>query len=101
MANVTSNNERIILLNANIVSGATSDAVSSREWRYNAIQGILAGSATLDVEISLDGTNFVKLGSTLSTSGIVQIPVGVYSHIRVKKSASTDAVTAVLLRVRQ
>lgn len=101
MANITNSDEKIVLLNANIVSAAASDAYSSAEWRYNSIQAILPGAADLDIEVSNDGTNFVKLGETIAASALVQIPVGVYGYIRVKKSASTDAATAILLRKRE
>ena len=97
MANINTTQPLIVLFDAITTDPATSDAYSRDFYGLNAVQVTGAdASNTVDIEGSLDGTNFVKIGSTLNAEGITQIS-GFYRYLRAKRlTGDTTPMTVVL-----
>lgn len=75
----------VILLNATEADDAVSDAVTRDMYGLNAIQSDGAdGSNTFDIQGSLDGVTFIKIGNTINTDTVTQLS-GLYRYIRVER----------------
>lgn len=84
----------ITMLDADETADTVSDYFHREEYLWNTIQVFDGGvSVDVDVQVSNDATNWVKLGSTLSSPAITSIQ-GLYKYIRVVRDSSTNSVSA-------
>jgi hypothetical protein len=79
------------------VAGANGGSVSVRDYRDKTVQILGTFSATLDVQVSLDGgNNYVSVAAALTAPGVHQIPQ-TCTHIRVRTVAFVSGVPAAVL----
>jgi hypothetical protein len=95
MANVINDSQVVFLLTGNIVANSASEGVNRALYNAHALQFVSAGTGTLLVEASLDGSNWVAIDSSVDPNTIIQIP-GHYNWIRCTRDNTTDAVTVIL-----
>ncbi len=98
MANIHNSSSYVVLLDAATANDAVSDGVARDMYGSNAIQSSGAdASNTFDIEGSLDGINYVKIGSTIATDTVTQIS-GLYRFIRVERQTgeADHALTVIL-----
>ena len=87
----------VTLLNANATADAVSDSYDVEARSAVSIQVVQGSPAVVvTIEGSIDGDNFVTIGSTINTSTIVQISVPL-KWIRVKRDNTTNNLPKVSL----
>jgi hypothetical protein len=97
MANLNISASVYYFFTANTTTSAISDGITRDAYRVHAIQSTGAGAGnTFDIEGSLDGATWVKIGSTLAADTITQI-TGVYRYIRAKRQTGNDPLTVLIL----
>jgi hypothetical protein len=86
--NVLTTSPFIQIWTENEVESDVSAGYTRDTWGQTAIQNTGAGeSNTFDIEGTLDGANWVKLGNTIAAAGVTQVPAGVYRFIRVVRKS--------------
>jgi photosystem II stability/assembly factor-like uncharacterized protein len=81
----------IVPVNNFLLRGKWTGSKADLEWEYTA----LSPGATLDVELSTDAINFVKVGSLISKTGtqyhFTHLPEGNNVYYRIRSNETTDA----------
>lgn len=90
MANQLNSSSYVVLLNATTADDAVSDGITRDMYGANAIQSDGAdASNTFDIQGSLDGINYVKIGSTVAADTVTQVS-GLYRFIRVERKTGEE-----------
>lgn len=98
MANQITSASYVLLLDAATASNAVSDGITRDMYGTNAIQsGGANANNTFDIQGSLDGVNFVKIGSTVAADTVTQV-TGLYRFLRVERKTgqAAHALTVIL-----
>ena len=97
MANIETTVSQIVLLDASTTNDVISDGYTRDGYGQTAVQSVGAdGSNTFDIEGSLNGTNWVKIGSTISSDTITQI-TGLYRYLRCHRQSGDSSPLTVIL----
>lgn len=98
MANIHTSATVIKFLDASEEADIITDAYTRDMYALHAIQSDADGSNTFDIEYSVDGITFVKLGSTINSATITHLTAGqVYPWVRIHRQSGTDPLTVTLL----
>jgi hypothetical protein len=98
MANQLNSSSYVVLLDATVADDAVSDGISRDMYGVNAIQSTGAdASNTFDIQGSLDGVTYIKIGSTIAADTVTQI-TGLYRFLRVeRKTGQVDHALTVII----
>lgn len=80
---------------SNTVGTGTSQAYSIEPYYKHSVQTVIAGTATVNYRVSVDGTNYHQIVST--TSSTIQSFLGKYRSIVANVSAISGTVSSVIL----
>lgn len=88
-------NERFTL--ETMASVATGTAQRFDDYLYGAVHIKGTFVASVDIEISLDGTNYVKYGSSITTPTLVALPNHAIYSVRTRTTAFTSGTPSAVL----
>ncbi len=86
----SANGVSVTLLNAVVATGASREVSPTNN--QITFQATIAGTATITLQASLDGTNWSTIGTALTASGIVSFDAP-YKFVRANCTAWTSGAT--------
>jgi len=78
-------------------SVATGTAQRFDDHLYGVVHVRGTFTATIDIEVSLDGTNYVKHGSSVTTAGLYSLPLHALKAVRLRTTAYTSGTPSATL----
>ena len=85
-----------VTLHNAITSPATSAAVDVSNYSRHSIQFRMTTSHSSNIQASIDGTNYVTIGSAVTTNTIISLDAK-YKFLRVDTTAVSGALTVTLI----